>query len=203
MAFIPAANTVRVVIEGLLDGQEIANVFHVDVGASVTTGDMNDIIDEFETWLTAELLPNLSDDYEVTAITARDLTTVTGALIERPQDPFLAGGQAAGSLPNNVALCATWFTAQAGRSYRGRTYIPAVDETNVTLSRIASVTAAAFATAMIELVNQLTVAGYTLVVASFFSNLVPRVAAVLTPIIAVGVNTVMDSQRRRLPGRGT
>ena len=202
MAFIPATNCVRVVVEGLLDGQELANVYHVDVGATVTTVIMNAIIDEFETWLTDELLPNVSEDYEVTAITARDLTTITGALIERPQDPFLAGGQAAGALPNNVALCTTWFTSLAGRSYRGRTYVAGLDETNVTLSRILSGTAAAFATVMVELVNMIAAIGYDLVVASFYTALAPRVSAVLTPIIAAGVNTVMDSQRRRLPGRG-
>ena len=202
MAFIPATNCVRVVVEGLLDGQELANVYHVDVGATVTTVIMNAIIDEFETWLTDELLPNVSEDYEVTAITARDLTTITGALIERPQDPFLAGGQAAGALPNNVALCTTWFTSLAGRSYRGRTYVAGLDETNVTLSRILSGTASAFATVMVELVNMIAAIGYDLVVASFYTALAPRVSAVLTPIIAAGVNTVMDSQRRRLPGRG-
>jgi len=203
MAFIPATNIVKVVVEGLLDGQQLANIFHVDVGAAVTTVIMDAILDEFVDWLTDELLPNLSQDYEVTAVTARDLTTITGSLIERPLDPFLAGGQAAGSLPNNVALCGTWFTSLAGRSYRGRTYIAGVDETNVTLSRILSGTAAAFATVLVELVNMIGAIGYDLVVTSFQTANAPRVSAVSTPIIAAGVNTVTDSQRRRLPGRGT
>ena len=203
MPFIPNPDTVKVAVEYLMDGQELANIFHVDVGATVTEAIINLVLDEVVTWLTTELMPNLSDDCQVTAVTGRDVSSSTGMLIERPIDPFIDGGQAAGALPNNVALCATWFTPLAGRSYRGRTYIPGLDETNVTLSRIAGATATGFAIAMIELVNLIDAAGYALVVASYFSELAPRVTAVNTPITAVGVNTVVDSQRRRLPGRGT
>lgn len=203
MAFIPAAQCVKVVVEGLLDGQEIANIYHVDANVTVTPTVINDILDVFEAWLVSDFLPDLSEDLEITALTGRDLTTSTGTLIERPLDPFLAGGIANEALPNNVAVCVTWFTELAGRSYRGRTYMPGLNESASTQSFIDGATAAGFATNMVELVNQLTAETFTLVVASFFSELAPRVAAVLTPIIAAGVNTVLDSQRRRLPGRGT
>lgn len=203
MAFIPNPDTVRVAVEGLQDGQEIANIYHVDVGATVTEAIINIILDVFVDWITTEFLANLCEDYEVTQVTGRDLTTSTGMLVERPLTPTLPGDQAIPALPNNVAVCATWLTPLAGRSYRGRTYIPAPDPTYITLSRVEPALASALAVSMIELVNLIDAEGYALVVASYQSGNAPRVAGVNTPITAVGVNTVTDSQRRRLPGRGT
>jgi|SRR5215204_1884785 len=203
MAFIPAAQIVRVAVEYLLDGQILANVFHVDANEAVDTVVTDAILDVFEDWLTMQLVPNLSEDIEATGLTGRDLTTITGGLVERPFAAPLVGENLAGALPNNVALCITFFTDLAGRSFRGRSYMPGLSEAHVILSEISTIQATAFANVYIELVDALSLAGFELVVTSFQSGLAPRVAAVSTPITAVGVNTTVDSQRRRLPGRGT
>jgi len=60
-----------------------------------------------------------------------------------------------------------------------------------------------YAGVFIDLVDTLSTAGYELVVTSFQTGLAPRVAGVSTPVTSVGVNTTVDSQRRRLPGRET
>lgn len=203
MAFIPAANIVRTTVEYLLDGQILANVFHVDANEAVDAVVTNAILDVFEDWLDTLLMPALSDDIAATSVIGRDLTTATGGLVERPFDTPIAGGVAVGALPNNVALCVTLLTDQAGRSFRGRSYIAGLNEDEVTLSNITLATATAFATIYADLVDALSTAGFELVVTSFQAAGVPRIAAVSTPVTACGCNTVVDSQRRRLPGRGT
>lgn len=203
MAFIPATNIVRVAVEWLLDGQILANVFHVDANEAVDAAVTNAILDVFEDWLTATLVPNLSEDIQATGLSGRDLTTITGGLVERPFGTPLEGENLAGALPNNVALCITLLTDLAGRSFRGRSYMPGLSEAQVVLSEIDPAWVTGFGTAYIGLVDDLSTAGYELVVTSFQAGGVPRVSAVSTPVVAVGVNSVTDSQRRRLPGRGT
>jgi hypothetical protein len=178
-------------------------VFHIDANAAIDAAVTNAILDVVENWATTLLMPNTSEDLELTTITGRDLTTITGGLVERPLGTPVVGGQPSPALPNNVALCVTLLTALAGRSYRGRSYMPGLAEGFVTLSEISSATAAVYADNYVTLVDDLSTEGYELVVTSFQAGGVPRVTAVSTPVVAIGVNTTVDSQRRRLPGRGT
>jgi len=203
MAFIPASQIVRTTVEWLLDGQILANVFHVDANAAVDATVTNAILDVFEAWLEDELCPTLSEDIEATGLVGRDLTTITGGLVERPLTVPLPGLTASPALPNNVALCITLLTDLAGRSFRGRSYMPGLAESHVILSEISTGSATSYAEAYIALVDNLNTAGFDLVVTSFQAGLAPRVTAVSTPVVSVGVNTTVDSQRRRLPGRGT
>jgi len=203
MAFIPAANILRTTVEYLLDGQILANVFHIDANEAIDEVVTNAILDVVENWVETDLMPSLADTLEATGLVGRDLTTITGGLVERPFVAPINGDSTSPVLPFNVALCITLLTDLAGRSYRGRSYMPGLTEGQVTYSEISSGAAAAFATNYIALVDDLSLAGYELVVTSFQAGGAPRVAAVSTPVTAVGANTVVDSQRRRLPGRGT
>lgn len=203
MAFIPASQIIRTTVEYLLDGQILANVFHVDANEPVTAAVIDLVLDEFENWLDTELMPLLSEDITATGVVGRDLTTITGPLVERPLTTPIAGGTAFPALPNNVAVCVTLLTDLSGRSFRGRSYMPGLAENSAVLSELGPSGATNVGLAYIALVDALSLAGYELVVTSFQAGLAPRAAGVSTPITAVGVNTILDSQRRRLPGRGT
>lgn len=203
MAFIPANQIVRTTLEYLLDGQILANVFHIDANEAVDAVVTNAILDIVEDWWTNDLMPSLSQDLQATGLVGRDLTTITGGLVERPLAAPVFGDVASPALPNNVALCISILTDLAGRSYRGRSYMPGLSESQVTLSEVTAEVAGFFAGQYILLVDALSLAGYELVVTSFQAAGIPRAAAVSTPVTAVGANTTVDSQRRRLPGRGT
>jgi hypothetical protein len=203
MAFIPASQILRTTVEYLLDGQILANVFHIDANEAIDAVVTNAILDVVEAWVETQMMAVSSSDLEATGLVGRDLTTISGGLVERPFSTPVPGAIGSPSLPNNVAVCVTLFTDLAGRSYRGRSYMPGIPESYVTLSGISSMLAGDYAGVFIDLVDTLSTAGYELVVTSFQTGLAPRVAAVSTPITSVGVNTTVDSQRRRLPGRGT
>lgn len=203
MAFIPAPQIVRAAVEYILDGQILANVFHVDANQAVDATVTNAILDVLENWLEVNMMPGTSEDLQATTLTGRDLTTITGGLVERPLTVPIDGGVASPALPNNVALCCTLLTDLAGRSFRGRSYMPGIPESLVTLSEISPAQATSYGVNYIALVDDMSTAGFELVVTSFQAGLAPRTTAVSTPIVAVGFNTTVDSQRRRLPGRGT
>jgi len=203
MAFIPASQIVRVVVEQLIASQIVANVFHVDANEPVTSAVINLILDEFETWVNDSFSQLQSEDAQSTGVSGRDLTASTGLLVERPFTTPVDGVIASPVLPNNVAVCMTLFTDLSGRSYRGRSYVGGIGESTIVASSLDPSTATFFATMYIDLVDALSLAGYELVVTSFQTANAPRVSAVSTPVTAIGCNTVTDSQRRRLPGRGT
>jgi len=203
MAFIPASQIVRVVVEQLIAEQICANVFHVDANEPVTAAVINLILDEFETWVNDSFSELQSQDADTTGLSGRDLTSATGLLVERPFVTPVPGVVASPVLPNNVAVCMTLFTDLSGRSFRGRSYVGGIAESTIVESSLALATATFYAAMYIDLVDALSLAGYELVVTSFQTAGAPRVAAVSTPVTAIGCQTITDSQRRRLPGRGT
>jgi hypothetical protein len=106
-------------------------------------------------------------------------------------------------LPNNAALVVTQYTDQRGRSFRGRNYIPGLPQSDLEdPSHVTPTQAADWAAVWADLFSTMTTGGYTPVVTSYSFNKVPRTTAVSTPISSVAANNELDSQRRRLAGRG-
>ena len=105
-------------------------------------------------------------------------------------------------MPNATTIAVKKNTGRAGRSYRGRVYHVGLTEIQVQDNRITPTATAAINTAYSTLITRYTAINCEWVVASTQNNNVPRVVGVATPIVGVSVDPVIDSQRRRLPGRG-
>lgn len=202
MVFVPASGILKVVQKMVWDGQEVRNIFHVDPNEAITPTVMALVTDIFWDWWDASLQPTVTSDLSVYEFEAIDMTTASSPSFPDSRTPAV-GDVATDSVPNNVALVVTWLTGLRGRSFRGRTYIPGIAEATFTGSDVGSSNAAAYAGVYDDLLADLAIAGFDLVVASLFSGGAPRAAAVITPIIELAVNRIADSQRRRLPGRGT
>lgn len=203
MAFIPAVNTIRAVMEYNHIGQKCENVFHAQMAGAVSLTDLTDLAGTLVNWFDTQLQPLVSNGTSLDKVTCRDMTVESGAAIEFTTDlPMVGTGGSA--LPGNVTVATKWSTGLAGRSFRGRTYLIGLPVGNNTGS--ANVLDAGYASdlddAMEALIADITVDDRTFVVASFFHDNAPRVTAVLTPIVAASVDTNLDSQRRRLAGRG-
>lgn len=123
----------RVVASGQLYGVETwNNVFHVDATASV---DHNDVLDAFEDVYNVAHTGGGTSWLNPCRGTAGGVTGVSLLLLSiqavvTPAPPLIrtmnhTGGQnTAGGLPVDVAEVVSWRTALAGRSFRGRTYLP-------------------------------------------------------------------------------
>jgi hypothetical protein len=98
--------------------------------------------------------------------------------------------------PANVSLTMSWRTGLAGRKYRGRNYIPGIGTTDVTtLDTINSTAATRIASIAAQLLAGILTAGFQFVVFHVADNTV-------TEITDFVIEAILDSQRRRLPGRG-
>lgn len=202
MAFIPVINTARCELRYTQNGQQVANIFHVEKEGPLTVLDLQDIGTALVEWW-GEHLDLVSTAVTLREIDIRDLTTASGIGILWNDGLPLIGGVASPPLPNNVTLAIKWGTGLSGRSFRGRTYHVGLCESQVTQSELESAVIAPLLASYNALPTMITGSGYTLVVVSRYANNAPRPAGVTTPILnAAYADTVIDSQRRRLPGRG-
>jgi len=96
----------------------------------------------------------------------------------------------------NVTQTISWRTGLAGKKYRGRNYIPGILEAWSSDDRATSVLNTLLAAAADALIT--TVLGATVYDLGVF-HLGPDT---ITDIVTFVIDAILDSQRRRLPGRG-
>jgi hypothetical protein len=124
----------------------------------------------------------------------------------------IVGGASGECAPNNVALCMSIRSAARGRSARGRNFIPGIPKDLIDENTVASGNVAAYEDAYAGLIGIGGDSGFSQVVVSRFSGFTivdgkkvptPRVSGVTHDVInSYVVDPTIDSQRRRLPGRG-
>lgn len=203
MAYVPVPNTAQVNVRGVLDGQTVENTLYFTRSAGWDGQALTDLAGAVASWWQVRMLPSLHQAYSLVEVVAVDLATQSGPSVTFAPNPPPTGGAAGDVLPNNVALCVSFRTGQRGRSYRGRNYITAIPEAAVTGNTFAQ----SFVTQIVDAYGFLPGAVASLnadwVVVSRFANGAPRTTGLATVIqVVVVVDPTVDSQRRRLPGRG-
>lgn len=207
MTLVPNGLICKLVARGYCEGQEIINDTHWRIagGGVWTPLLMNVLANRYADWWNTNLQALTIAGYVFTEM------VVTQQLVEGLQVVSTAGlpqsGSAVGDgLPLNVAACVTLATSQSGRSGRGRFYMGALAENVTNGSRFT----APFVAAVNAAFENLRVLGsgtdpeqYELVVYSTIANKVPRSVGKATAVTSAYMrDNVVDSQRRRLPGRG-
>lgn len=204
--FIPAPGVAQVEMVYTLFSQTCENVFHVDTGtgASVPAATLTAIGNQFSVWHRDSGRSVQSNFSQLTLIRVRDLTVQAGDVVELSQVPADHVGELTEkALPGNVTVAVKWSTGLGGRSFRGRTYHIGLTEHQVDLNALTLDAQTAVQTAYANLLVAVNgVAGRQMVVVSYAHNKFWRDAALSTPITRATVNIDVDSQRRRLNGRG-
>lgn len=217
MPFIPTPpGVVRVRTIWSFTGLATAeNVSYFDIGTGVapTSADLGGVATAFETaWgiptKTGKPLEHLATDIAITELQLEDASSATGPYLHVSESA--SGGQVGGtSVPPGVAGVVTLYTAQRGRSHRGRIFFPGLPEDRVGPSGDITSTAysdmtTAFDNWLSALVNPSPFTAGGIVVASFHSGVdpvtkkpIPRTLAVITPINSVLLRGHVHSQRRR------
>lgn len=205
MAFVPTANGVKVCLRYNQNGETTCNIFHVDNGAPATLADLTTIAETFLDWWGTNLQSLQENSTALVAIECKALDSVSAPGIEFTDGLPIAGTNSSGALPNNVTVAVKWNTGLSGRSFRGRTYHVglAVDQITGGAQELGVAVVSAFRDAYSALIDALTTLGKPLVVLSLFNGGIARSNGLMTTIINAFVNRVLDSQRRRLPERGT
>jgi hypothetical protein len=203
MAFIPVPNTAQFNIRQTYLGERIENTLYARNPTGWTPVALANIATILRDWYTTQLRAPLSNQLVLREVYAVDLASVSGptATVSVTNDPGGAG--TAQPMPGSVALCVSLRTANRGRSFRGRNYVAGFTEDHVNGNQFTSSIVTSITTAYDGLLAVFSGGGVEWVVVSRFSNGLPRTTGIATAVTdALVVDSNVDSQRRRLAGRG-
>lgn len=211
MPFIPVAKTVEAEIRMTLDGQRVENTLYFEYPGTVTPSDLTVLGSALDAWWQASYSTQASLAVELREIYLTDLTSATGPSHTHVPAVTALGDLNEEPLPNNVSICVSFRTDLRGRSFRGRNYFVGLVGDQVVGNTLEPAVVTAIRGIYLDLLTLATDNDIAWVVVSRFSGVggtpprpIPRVAGVTTPITSVVlVDPVIDSQRRRLPSRGT
>lgn len=203
MAYQAVPDVAQIKLESTLEGQQIINDMYFEIsGGGINPTNLTDLLNAVNTWFGAEVLPLLSEDLTYLKATAIDLTTQTGPEVLITGN--VPGGTASPSLPNNVSACVSFRTDQRGRGARGRNFLAGIPDSKVTLNDLDGTWVGQVIDAYFLVVGPGTlVAGWQWVIVSRFLAGVQRANGLPIPVTnVIFTDLIVDSQRRRLPGRG-
>jgi len=202
--YIVADETAKVQMYFSTPGGVAMNVlnFRTDGGWNAVSLDV--LVDEVATSWEAQFSPLQSDQVECYRIVATDLGAPIPAQVDKAPVNDLTGGRASVIMPGNVTVVTKFGTGLAGRSQRGRTYhIGLTDDMCVGDSLVAGM-ADTIRDAWIDFAGEVhdSPAAADLVVVSYCHNNAWRTAAQVLNVTTFTTEGILDSQRKRLFGRG-
>lgn len=138
----------------------------------------------------------LSQDLQITGIAIQNLAGTASGSFTLAISPPQTGGRVQDGLPGNVTFCVSLHTALASRRTRGRKYFSGLGEADVTGNSFDTSQGGAILTGISNMIGNLAANSTPLCIFS------PTGLTLVPVISAVAVDYFVDSQRRRLTGRG-
>ena len=204
MAFIPVPDAIQVELVYLWNGQRCQNVLHYMTVGAPTVEQMEAVAQFFVDWFGTTMDLLTVNTCSLVEIRVFDMATENAPGITYASGlPLLGAITSSATMPNSVTVSVTKRTALRGRSFRGRVYQVGLTEgmvegNNVIPAQVAAITAAWNTVKDITDGTEV----FTLGVVSRFSGGQPRTQGIITEVQSFTCDGVIDSQRRRLPGRG-
>jgi len=203
MPFIPVPDCVQVELVYLFDTQRVQNVLHYNPNGAYDPDEMIELGEALVSWFDTEMQPNLANTISLISVKVTDLATATAPAVEVTSGLPLTGTLSSPALPNNVSCVITKRTVFRGRSFRGRIYMAGITEADVTANTIAGARLTTWLNAWTAAMSFMTTGvEWTMGVVSRYTDGAPRAEGIFTPVLGFTSDGVVDSQRRRLPGRG-
>lgn len=204
MVFVPGPNIAQAEIRMVQDSQQIENVLYFDMGGVATPSDYEQLAFDLWQWWAADRAPLTAPQVSLVEVYVTDLTSDTAPVYSYTGTSGPITGTAASAvLPANVTICVSFRTAGRGRSARGRNYVPGLTEADVVNNTLDAGTAGSILEAYQELLPEGAITTGTWVVFSREEDGAPRTIGLAQPVTSVVItDRTVDSQRRRLPGRG-
>jgi len=204
MAFVSAPDCAEAVINYSNDAGFMANVLNFHKTGGYTQTDIDALATAVDDEVATNFLPliNVSTTYVNTHVRGLESAVDLESIVDTGTDVGSASGT---SMPNNATFVLSFRTGFTGRSARGRMYVPPMGDSALTTANVVNSTFRnAWLTAIGSLFSAAAIAGWDAVVISRQNAgvpLSPAVAREITQIVVTDDN--IDSQRRRLKGRGT
>lgn len=205
LAFIPVPNTalVQLVFDVGVNSVENTLYFNTTAVGGWTESALEDLANVVSTWWELEMAPFAASTVNLREVNATDLSVINSWFAST--SPTATGEKLTAIMPGNVTLAVSFRTGKIGRAYRGRNYVVGLTEDVITIDTVNSATVSGLALAYADLpdmvfsVNE----NASWVVVSRFIGNAPRLQGVTTPVTSIViVDDTVDSQRRRLTGRG-
>lgn len=202
--YVPVPGVMQANVRFTLAGQQIENCLCFRYGDTPFLEAVAPVQAILESYWWETLRGSLSNQLQHVETYFVDLSSVSGFTSTFGAFTPPVGASTIFSAPNNVAICVSHRTANRGRSFRGRSYISGIPSDQQSLSRLSPGAMDNILDAFTQLITQSNVAGIPFVVVSKKSGGLPRAIGLSTPVQqSVIVDNILDSQRRRLPGRGS
>lgn len=203
MPFVPVDDTLQVEFLVTCNGQKVENVVHYEADAAWTIIDMQAFGTPLVTWWVNNIRPLCHTGTSLRAIRMTDLRTAIAPVIEFNTGLPSVGSGVGASLPNSISTVITKRTVLRGRSYRGRIYTYGMQETQMDQDAINSAVTASYIAAWTAALT-FTVGAiiWNMVVVSRFQNGAWLANGETTAVLNFTSDGIVDSQRRRLSGRG-
>nr|CRY95097.1 hypothetical protein [uncultured prokaryote] len=194
---LPIAKAAEIHLRGTSPGGTWENVLGFQTPEQLTPDFAALLGAEALSHLALPLMACMSVDWQLTSIRVNDVLVPEQVSWESGVNPPIPGNIGGQASPSNAATVVSWRTAYAGRRNRGRTYVGGIPEEVVAqdqvdgphLGRLAAF-ADAVRTFMVD-------TGYSVIHA-----VLSRKFGLYKLVTSYIIDRIVDSQRRRLKGRG-
>lgn len=202
MPFQPVPFTTRVELIYNSNGQICENVLHYKSLAEASAADLNALAAEMVVQWGTFLKPLTHSASSLITVKCTALDDEFAPGIEYTTGLPIAGTRTGTQAPNNVTVATRFLTALRGRSFRGRAYHIGISTTDISGNEITSTFQTNLRNAWIGLMSIESTPVFAQCVVSRYQGGVLRPEGHAQDITNVQIDKTLDSQRRRLPGRG-
>lgn len=203
MAFVPAFNTVEAELRYTQSGEKTENTLYFQSASAWGVSTMTALGEALADWWITNIKPYTVAAMGLREVYLTDLTSQDALALSVPVSPVEYGSRAVNPVPNNVAYCISFRTSNRGRSARGRNYVGGIPDDYITQNSVSGTYQTNMVNAYAALIPLAEDLDLTWVVCSRRHNNADRTTATLYLIReAIAIDLTVDSQRRRLPGRG-
>ena len=205
MVYIPVVNTAEVSIRNGVTGEQCENTLYFLSSEPITQATLQQLVDDLDTWWYTVMRPYQGNEVVHRETYGVDLTTATGIYAVSLLHTNTPGTHTGSATPNSVSGCVSFRTANRGRSGRGRNYLMGLTIGQVVGSELTTDTVTAYTQMYQQLLDPgfYTDPQWTWAVVSRFADGAARTEGLAQPVLSCGfTDVVVDTQRRRLPGRG-
>lgn len=201
--YIPADRTAQVALIFQGPGGMAENIFNFIKSTEWSVADVTEIATHMIAWWKTNCIHITSLDYTLVKAIATDLGDANGPQAEIPVTSGGQGTETTEAFPSNVTVAIKLITPLRGRSFRGRNYFVGLPSDASTGDTLDPAYVTAIHDAWATLVGPDSVMPDTeLAIVSRCADHAWRTTAVVTSVTDLSVDNTLDSQRRRLAGRG-
>lgn len=207
LAFQPVDKVIELTAQYNLAGQLVENKFYAKCADVVTSAMCTELAAILDLWVTTTFMPVMSSSLSYVRSIARDLTSEGSFESIDSTGTGAVGGGGPDTDANNVSFAMHRQTVFSGKKQKSRIYLPTLPFADLSdPNHVLSTAAAIFRTALDTLFTAIAAGSETTYTNGYVSRVldhVPRVAGLFVESTGWSwTDLIIDSMRRRLPGRG-